>query len=113
MLTMVTCGIYLFYWQYVTTTELKNVSGRDDLNPAMDLALSLLCCGAWSIYVQYRNTQVVPEVLARRGMQHEDRSMFVLLMHVITLVSGGITGLFAMMIVQDELNKLADGQQTF
>ena len=39
VLTLVTCGVYLFYWQYVTTAELRTVSGRDDLNPILDLVI--------------------------------------------------------------------------
>lgn len=118
VLTMVTCGIYMFYWQYVTTQELKQVSGREDLNPMMDLLLSILCCGFWSIYVQYRNAQVVHEMYARYNKPHEDKSTFVLIMHALAFVNG-ITSLLALMILQDEFNKLADlgggggGVQTF
>ena len=107
VLTMVTCGLYLFYWQYVTTQELKTVSGREDLNPMLDLILSVVCCGLWSIYVQYRNAQVVHEVFGRHNTPHEDRSSFVLIMHALAFVNG-ITSLLALMILQDEYNKLAD-----
>lgn len=107
VLTMVTCGIYMFYWQYVTTDELKRASGREDLNPMMDLLLSILCCGLWSIWVQYRNAQVVHEVFQRYGRPHEDKSTFVILMHALAFVNG-MTSLVAIMILQDELNKLAD-----
>lgn len=114
LLTMVTCGIYMFYWQYVTTDELKRASGREDLSPMTDLLLSILCCGLWSIYVQYRNAQVVHEVFQRTGRPHEDKSTMVILMHALAFVNG-ITSLFAIMMLQEEYNKLADlsGPQTF
>lgn len=107
VLTMVTCGIYMLYWQYVTTQELKDASGREDLNPTLDLILAVLCCGFWSIYVQYRNAQIVHEMFAQRSTPHEDRSTFVLILHALAFVNG-ITLLLAMMILQDEYNKLAD-----
>ena len=107
VLTLVTCGIYYFYWQYVTTEELKTATGREDLNPMLDLLLTLVCCGLWSIYVQYRNAQVVHETFQARGVQHEDKSTFVLIMHALSALNG-ITGLIAMMMLQDELNKCAD-----
>ena len=107
VLTLVTCGIYMIYWQYVTTDELKRASGREDLNPVLDLVLTLLCCGLWGFYVQYRNAQVVHEVLTRAGQQHEDKATFVLLLHALSFMNG-FTSLFAMMILQDELNKVAD-----
>lgn len=112
VLTLVTCGIYYFYWQFVTADELKRVTGREDLNPVLDLIITLLCCGFWGIYVQYRNVQVVHQVFEARGQRHEDRAAFVLILHALAVLNG-FTGLFAMMIVQDELNKLATGPTTF
>lgn len=109
MLTFVTCGIYYFYWQYVTSEELKHATGREDINPVMDLLLTLLCCGFFSIYVQYRNAQVVHECFQRSGQQHEDKSTFILIMHALNFLNG-FTGFVAMMILQDELNKLGDLQ---
>ena len=105
VLTIVTCGVYYFYWQYVTTEELKNATGREDLNPVMDLLLTLLCCGFYSIFVQYRNAQVVHESFARAGQQHEDKSTFILIMHALSVLNG-VTGMIAMMMLQDEYNKL-------
>lgn len=112
VLTFVTCGLYYFYWQFATTDELKRVTGREDLNPMLDLIVTLLCCGLWGIYVQYRNAQVVHQFFEARGQRHEDRSGFVLILHALALFNG-FTGLFAMMIVQDELNKLASGPSSF
>lgn len=107
VLTLVTCGVYYVYWQYITTEELKNATGREDLNPVTDLIITLVCCGFWSIYVQYRNAQIVHEVFVARGTPHEDKSTMVLLMHALTAVNG-VTGLIAIMLLQDEYNKLAD-----
>lgn len=107
VLTMATCGFYYFYWQYVTTEELKTATGREDLNPMTDLLLTICCCGLWGFYVQYRNVQVVQEAFAARNVRHEDKSSFVLIMFLLSAVNG-ITAFIAMMIVQDELNKLGD-----
>lgn len=107
VLTLVTCGVYYFYWQYVTTAELKTVSGREDLNPTLDLIISILCCGIYGIYVQYRNAQVVHEVITRAGQPHEDKSTMVLIMHVLNYFTG-VTGLIALLMLQDEYNKIAD-----
>lgn len=107
VLTYLTCGVYGLYWQYVTTDELKSTTDRDDLNPLIDLLITLLCCGVWAIYVQYRNAQVVHASIASRGLPHEDRSQFILIMHLLTVVTG-ITGIIAMAVLQDEYNRLAD-----
>lgn len=107
VLTLVTCGFYYFYWQFVTTEELKNATGRDDLNPVTDILLTLLCCGLWSIYVQYRNAQVVHAAFAARNARHEDKSTMILILHALSALNGA-TGLVAILMLQDEYNKLGD-----
>lgn len=106
LLSFVTCGIYGIYWQYVTTTELRDASGRQDLNPGLDLVVTLLCCGLWSLYVQYRNAQIIHEVLTARGIAHEDKSNTVLLLNIAHFVTG-VTGFIPPLILQDEYNKIA------
>lgn len=105
VLTVVSCGFYYFYWQYVTTEELKNATGREELNPMTDLLLTVLCCGFWSIYVQYRNAQIVHETFQTRGARHEDKSTMILILHALAAFNGA-TGLFAILMLQDEYNKL-------
>jgi len=107
LLTVVSCGVYYFYWQFVTTDELRMATGRDDLNPMTDLILSIVCCGLWAIYVQYRNAQIVHETLTARGAHHEDKSTIILIMHALSAVNGA-TGLVAIVMLQDEYNKLAN-----
>ncbi|UJR83941.1 DUF4234 domain-containing protein [Sandaracinus amylolyticus] len=107
VLTFVTCGLYHLWWQYSTTEELKRVSGRDDLNPTMDLILTLLTCGLWVVYVAYRNAQVVHEMYGSRGMQHDDKSTLLVILYAVA-VFNGVTAFIAPMILQDEINKLAD-----
>jgi hypothetical protein len=107
VLAMLTCGLYLIYWQYVTTDELKRATGRDDLSPVMDLILSFVLCGFWGIWVSYRNAQIVHEQYVQRGMPHEDKSTLILILYVAAFFNG-LTALLAPMILQEELNKLGD-----
>jgi hypothetical protein len=107
LLTLVTCGLYSFYWQYQTTQELKGVTGKADLNPGLELLLTLVTCGIFGIYVRYRNAQLVTERMrALRGV-HDDKSTLVLVLDLASLVTG-ITFVIAILIEQDELNKLAE-----
>ncbi|HEY3450464.1 MAG TPA: DUF4234 domain-containing protein [Myxococcales bacterium] len=106
LLTLVTCTIYWFYWIYVTTDELKQTTGKADLNPALDVVLSIVTCGIWGIYVEYRNAQLVHETLDARGVRHEDRSVVILILNLASFFVG-VTGLIAIVLLQDELNKLA------
>ncbi|MGE0789940.1 MAG: DUF4234 domain-containing protein [Sandaracinaceae bacterium] len=107
VLSFVTCGVYYFYWQYVTTEELKRSTGRDDLNPMLDMLLTIFLCGLYGVYVQYRNAQVIHEAFGRASAQHEDRSSFILILNLLAYFNG-VTAFIAMMLLQDEYNKLAD-----
>jgi hypothetical protein len=107
VLTIVTCGFYHIYWQYVTTDELKRVSGRDDLNPLLDLILGMVTCGIWTVYVMYRNANVVHECFQRASVQHESKASLILILYVVA-VFNGLTALLAPAILQEEFNKLTD-----
>lgn len=106
LLTIFTCGIYGLYWQYKTTEELKTVS-RKDLNAGLELLLTLVTCGIFGIYAHYRNAQIVTEQMKALRGTHEDKSMVILALDVASLVVG-VTWVVAVVILQDELNKLAE-----
>ena len=105
ILTLVTCGIYGFYWQWVTTKELANALGRDDLSPGKDLLITILTCGMWSIYVLNRNAEVVAEGKRRYGVNAESKGTIILILTFIA-VFNGITALVGPVILQEELNAL-------
>lgn len=105
LLTIFTCGIYGL-WQYKTTEELKSVSHKD-LNPGLELLLTLVTCGIFGIYAHYRNAQIVTEQMKALRGTHEDKSMVILALDVASLVVG-VTWVVAVVILQDELNKLAE-----
>ena len=48
VLSIVTCGIYYFYWIYKTTDEIKNFMERDDINTTLELILSIVTCGIYT-----------------------------------------------------------------
>lgn len=110
LLTVFTCGLYALYWQYKTTDELKAVTGKD-LNPGLELLLSLVTCGIFSIYAHYRNAQLVTERMRALKGAHEDKATMVLALDLASLVVG-VTWVAAVVILQDELNKLAEAQPT-
>jgi hypothetical protein len=106
LLTFFTCGLYSFYWHYQTTNELKAVTGKD-LNAGIELLLTLATCGFFGFYIQYRNAQLVTEQLRAWKGSHEDKSTLVLILDVSSLFVG-VTWFIAVLILQDELNRLAD-----
>jgi uncharacterized protein DUF4234 len=108
LLSLVTCGVYYLIWKYQTTEELRQASGDNSINPGLDLALTVLLCGIWGIYTDYRNAKKVFELAQRSGMQRSDQSTIVLILDLFGLA------IATPFILQGEFNALgqmAQGRQ--
>lgn len=106
VLSLLTCGVYFLFWIYSTTSELRDGLGDPEIKPGLDVTLCVLTCSLWSIFVMYRNAQKVHAALLSRDPYAKDQSETVVLLMMATLVVGA-SGLVAMYILQEELNKLA------
>lgn len=106
VLMLVTCGLYGFYWLYVTTDELQKATDRTDLNPVIDLLLAIVTFGLWGLYAEYRNARIVHEEMTKRGLAHSDQSNVILIFNVLTAVTG-LTCLIGVVLTQEEYNRLA------
>jgi hypothetical protein len=109
VLMLVTCGIYAFYWFYVTSEELRDATSDSTINPLTDLLLLLVTCGLWGLYVEYRNTQKVQAILLRTDPYRKDQSQTILILNLAQFVVG-FTGLVATYMTQEEYNALARRQ---
>lgn len=99
LLPFLTCGIYLFYWWYVTSTEIRNAVGRNETNPGLDLLLGILTCGLYYIYLAYREPQYLLELQDRVGLPRNDITVISLILY---LVFSPVT----LLLIQTELNKI-------
>ncbi len=63
LLSIVTCRLYELYWIYRSTAQLRRLTGRNDLIPALDVMLAIATLGLWSFWVFYRNVQAVDDAL--------------------------------------------------
>jgi len=107
ILSIVTCGIYLFVWIYAIGKDIRDFLGRDDPNPGMDILLSIVTCGIWALYLMYKYPTLINEMLMKRGLQTNDN------LPLISLLLG-IFGLsfVSVALMQVELNKLWQASQT-
>jgi hypothetical protein len=102
LFTLLTCGIYGWFWLYTTVTEIKNALGREDINPGMELVLSIVTCGIYMVYLFYKYPQLMMEMQDRAGRPRNDISMTTLLLAVFGL------GIVSIAIMQSELNNIWD-----
>lgn len=100
ILGFLTCYIYLFYWWYVTGADIKRSLGRDDINPPLELALNLLTCSLFSIFLSYKYPKLVLEMQERARVTRNDTSLVSVLLSLFSL------GPVACYVIQTDLNRI-------
>lgn len=99
LLSIVTCGIYFYYWLYQITRELGEYLQNDN-NPVLDLLLSLFCF-PYCIYWMYRTGKQVSDAQFKSGkLVPADNSVLYVIL--------GIFGLWVVsaLIIQSTLNEI-------
>ena len=100
VLGFVTCYFYLFYWWYVTASDIRRATGRSEINPPLELVLNLLTCSLFSIYLSYKYPKLVLEMQEKAGVTRNDTSLVSVLLSLISL------GPIACYVIQTDLNKV-------
>ena len=106
-LTFLTFTLYAYYWLFQTTRELREETGREDLNPITDVVLAVISFGLWGVWAAIRNARIVHEEMGERGAAHTDRSLGVAAFAAMTLVSGW-SWLLSMALLQEDYNRLGE-----
>lgn len=103
ILTFVTCGIYGLIWFMHLTDDSNKLS--DDVNPTSGgkaLLFSIITCGIYSLYWTYKRGEIIDKYHESTGKSSSNNILYLIL----TLVGCGI---IAWILLQNELNKAADG----
>jgi hypothetical protein len=120
LLNIVTLGIYWFYVVYQWSKEVNGLVGRVKYQPIMVLLVSILTCGIGGFVFECLMAFDVAEACKSRGVPSRLAQMpqWVIGLNVASLIACVIPfgvfvalplGLLASVLVQVELNKLADG----
>lgn len=100
--SVITCGLYFFYWIYQTSDSLRPFNRTDSLTPALELLISILC-PPYIIYWYYKYGRIIFEAQNELGMEYpEDNSILYLILSLIGV------GLIGSIIMQASLNKMWD-----
>jgi len=65
ILTLVTCGLYNFYWQHRQMLATNEMLQSDKYRFLPWLAFTLITCGIYHIYHEYRMSTDIAEVVGR------------------------------------------------
>ncbi len=104
--SILTCGIYFFYWQYATASELKYYSQRFDINPGIDVLISILCV-PYIIYWFYKYSKIVYEEMLKSSNFGSDNSLINTILAIFGL------SIVSAIIMQSDLNNLWTNQTMY
>ncbi len=102
ILTILTCGIFGFYWLYALATDTQKLT-QDPTAPSggMVVILSLITCGIYEFYWAYKEGETIDALFDARGIPHSSyRSILYMVLSILGL------SVVAYALMQDDLNKL-------
>jgi len=59
--SILTCGIYMWYWIYVTSRDINTYLEISDMDPAVEVILSIFTCGLYLLYWYYKYAQRISD----------------------------------------------------
>ena len=101
VLGLVTCGLYLIYWNIKAAEVLNKVAGREVISPVV--AVISGCCVPVNVYFYYLCGQCLSDLGALIGRDLKDKS-------TLLLILGIFFPMVAAMIVQGHINEIYEKQ---
>ena len=101
VLSVVTCGLYGIYWNYMQFKAMNELLGREEYKFWMWLILSLVTCGLFHIYYEYKMGSDLYAYMKEQGLEVSGNLPLL----------GTVLAIFYLMVLSDavyqhELNKL-------
>ena len=97
ILSIITCGIYGWYWLYKTANELQRSRGVSKIQPIVSLLLSIFVGSVGFALFGYDAAECIDKMNGDRGIASDNKIVYILLGVFIPIVLIGI--------VQNEINK--------
>lgn len=102
ILTIVTCGLYGWYWLVCLANDVNTVSGRtNDASGGMVLLLTIVTCNIYHIYWMYKAGEKIDAARQMRGIPSQNNGVLYL---ILTLIG---FGWIAWALLQSELNNMS------
>ena len=101
VLSVITCGIYNLFWMYLARDEFKRLSCYEDINPGLELFLTIICFPFFYYWI-YKFSADIAKYQAETGRYVCDNGVVNLLLTIFGF------GLVSELIIQSQLNDLAE-----
>ncbi len=104
ILSLVTCGIYMYYWMYKLNDDMGGISGRQEMSSGMVVLLSIVTCGIYAMIWSYQQGQKVDELKKRNGLSTDNTALVYLLLTIFGF------SIITVALMQNEVNGVAEGR---
>ncbi|MBQ7500165.1 MAG: DUF4234 domain-containing protein [Clostridia bacterium] len=105
ILSIVTCGIYSYYWLYCLTEDLNAIKGDPNATSGgMVVLLSIVTCGIYLWYWLYKQGSAIDELKARRGAPTDNTALLYIILAIVGL------SIVDYALIQDEINTMINQQ---
>lgn len=110
LLSIITCGIYSYYWVYQTTKNINTMAGDDGsfVDPALAVILTLFTCGIYPLWWYYKLGNRMQNMGAANSIRVEESGSIYLLWMLFGILICGIGPLIAMYLFIKNVNLLTD-----
>ena len=99
LLSIITCGIYLLFWQHKQMKVLNSWLSRREYSFGMWFLLSIITCGIYAVYNEYKMGRGIVEIQEQNNLMVNNVSTICLILTLIGL------SIVSMAIQQSEINK--------
>lgn len=101
ILSLVTCGIYMYYWLCTLTDDTNAIAGETDGTSGVTaLVLTLVTCGIYGFYWAYRCGEKIDKAHRLRGESASNGGLLYLLLYI-------FGGIISIALIQNEVNGFA------
>lgn len=100
LLSILTCGIYYFYWIYKVTNEVSYLTGDSSFRGGLTVLLGIITCSIYFWFWYYQLGEKLSELQTRDSQATNNDSILLVILAVLGF------GIVAIAIAQSNLNKV-------
>lgn len=104
ILSLVTCGIYSYYWMYKLTEDSNFLSRDNSLDPALSIVFTIITCGIYGYYWAYKIGKNMATAQNLHGKVPNDNSV----LYLVLAIFGFAIVDYA--LIQNDINDLVEFQ---
>ncbi|WP_077532712.1 DUF4234 domain-containing protein [Massiliimalia massiliensis] len=109
LLSIVTCGIYTYYYLYQITKDLNTMAGNDGktVDPTIVVVLSIVTCGIYTVWWYYQMGNRIQQMGMSNNIPVEENGTTYLMWYLIGYLVCGLGSYVAMYLFIKNFNNIA------